>query len=256
MNIEVVVPARNEAQRLQATLQMLARTHPVSIILADNASTDETAIIARRHGAYVVHEPRVGKGFAAIAGIRAATARRVFLCDADLAGLTGPSIRALSELADRAGAPLVRLAIGRVPEDAPVTTLTALPLLRALGITKVNEPLGGLMLIDRDFVLSQHLPGGWGFDVALTLAALASDGSVPELSVEGISHRRKPLRAYQGMSRDVVEAVLVAQGLADWDHTDCTLCNASPVGAVTDPASHGRCRENPGAHAGLIEATG
>jgi hypothetical protein len=56
--------------------------------------------------------------------------------------------------------------------------------------------------------------------------------------------------------RDVVEAVLVAQGLADWDHTDCTLCNAAPVGAVTDPASHGRCRENPGAHAGLIEATG
>lgn len=152
----------------------------------------------------------------------------MFLCDADLDGLTGPSIGALSDLANSSGAPLVRLAIGRTAEDAPVTTLTALPLLRALGITTVNEPLGGLMLLDRDFALSQHLPGGWGFDVALTLAALASDGLVPELPVEGISHRRKPVQAYRGMSREVVEAILVAQGLSDWDHTDCTLCNAPP----------------------------
>ena len=71
---------------------MLAGAHPAPIILADNASADDTARIARRHGARVVHEPRVGKGFAAIAGIRAATAGRVFLCDADVDGLTGPSI--------------------------------------------------------------------------------------------------------------------------------------------------------------------
>ena len=122
----------------------------------------------------------------------------------------------------------MRLAIGRTPEDAPVTTLTALPLLRAIGITAVNEPLGGLMLLDRDFALSQHLPGGWGFDVALTLAVLAGSGPVPELPVEGISHRRKPLQAYRGMSGEVVEAILAARGLSDWDHADCTLCNASP----------------------------
>jgi len=235
MSIQVVVPARNEARRLQATLQMLDGAHPTPIILADNASADDTARIARRHGARVVHEPRVGKGFAAIAGIRAATARSVFLCDADLAGLTGQSVRALSELADSSGAPLVRLAIGRTPEDAPVTTLTALPLLRALGITTVNEPLGGLMLLDRDFALSQHLPGGWGFDVALTLAALARGGLVPELPVEGISHRRKPLRAYCGISREVVETILAAQGLSDWDHADCTLCNA-PARAQSHPS--------------------
>src|SRR5207344_963818 len=102
-----------------------------------------------------------------VAGIRAAAPGRVFLCDADIKGLTARSIGDLLELADGSQAPLVRLAIGRSPEDAPVTTLTALPVLGAFGIGRVSEPLGGLMLIERDFVLCQHLPGGWGFDVAL-----------------------------------------------------------------------------------------
>ena len=228
MNVQIIVPARDEAPRVAATLEMLRGAHPVPIILVDNASRDRTAELASLHGAHVLREPRVGKGFAAIAGIRGASARRVFLCDADVEGLTRSAIEDLHELADSSGAPLVRLAIGRTPEDAPVTTLTAVPLLSALGITAVGEPLGGLMLLDREFALSHHLPGGWGFDVALTLAALEHSGMAPELPAPDISHRRKPLDAYRMMSREVVEAILAARGVIDWDHADCTLCNASP----------------------------
>ena len=57
--ISFVVPAYNEAQLLAATLDAIhaaARdiAHPYELIVADDASTDDTAAIARAHGARVV----------------------------------------------------------------------------------------------------------------------------------------------------------------------------------------------------------
>jgi hypothetical protein len=120
---------------------------------------------------------------------------------------------------------VARLSIGRSPDDAPVTTLVGRPLLAAHGFTKVNEPLGGLVVVDRDFVLGQHLPGGWGFDVALTAAALGACEQVPELPVTGVRHRRKDLSSYVGMAEEVVSALLRAHGVIGWTHEDCVLCN-------------------------------
>jgi glucosyl-3-phosphoglycerate synthase len=231
MSTQVVIPARNEAEHLGALLAMLSEAPDLTITVVDNASTDETSQLASSIGVRVIHESRIGKGFAAAAGVRAAAPGRVFLCDADIKGLTLDAIHRLEDLANRSEAPLVRLALGRRPEDAPVTTLTALPLLSAIGIDAVTEPLGGLMLLEREFVLSQHLPGGWGFDVALTLAGLRSAGAAPELEVDGIAHRRKPLTAYRSMADDVVAAILAAAGVRDWDHRDCTRCS-QPLSAA------------------------
>lgn len=224
---------------LDSLLAMLGDIPHTAITVVDNASGDDTARIAERSGARVLHEARIGKGFAAVTGIRAAGRGRVFLCDADVAGLTTIILRDLIELADGTSAPVVRLAMGRSPEDAPVTTLTALPLLRALGIQGIKEPLGGLMMVDRDFVLSEHLPGGWGFDVALTLAGLRQAGAVPELETAGVSHRRKPLESYRSMASEVAATILASTGMTRWDHCTCTKClstadTASEVDDVLD----------------------
>lgn len=59
----VVVPAYNEAAQLGATLRSLAEQDfrgPVEVIVVDNASSDDTAAVAARHGARVVAEPRRG----------------------------------------------------------------------------------------------------------------------------------------------------------------------------------------------------
>jgi glycosyltransferase involved in cell wall biosynthesis len=56
------------------------------VIVVDNASTDETAEVARQAGAVVVAEPRPGYGFACAAGVRAAGERgaeAVVFLDAD-----------------------------------------------------------------------------------------------------------------------------------------------------------------------------
>jgi len=104
--------------------------------------------------------------------------------------------------------------------------MLALPLLSALGLAERtgSEPLGGLMITERSFLFSQHLPGGWGFDIACTLAAANSGSIVPELPVSGVTHRHKPLIEYVGMAREVCLAALRATSTIPWDHSDCTRC--------------------------------
>jgi dolichyl-phosphate beta-glucosyltransferase len=93
--LSVVVPAYNEAQRLPATLaQILAyldqQAYQSEVIVADDGSTDETAVLAaqiatRRSNLRILQLDHRGKGFAVRAGALAAQGAYILLCDADLA---------------------------------------------------------------------------------------------------------------------------------------------------------------------------
>jgi hypothetical protein len=93
--LEIIIPARNEENRLPAGLALLsakAATLPpgVAIIVVDSASTDTTAAIARQWPATSVPVRlltcgRPGKGAAVKAGLLASTAPYVGFCDADMA---------------------------------------------------------------------------------------------------------------------------------------------------------------------------
>ena len=78
---DVVVPCRDEGPALPA---LLARfPEGLRPIVVDNGSTDDTAAVARAHGAHVVQEPRPGYGAAVHAGLEAATADYVAVIDGD-----------------------------------------------------------------------------------------------------------------------------------------------------------------------------
>ena len=79
--VDVVLPCLNEAAALPWVLSRLPAG--VRAIVVDNGSTDDSAEVARAHGALVVVEPRRGFGSAAHAGLLAATAPIVAFCDAD-----------------------------------------------------------------------------------------------------------------------------------------------------------------------------
>jgi glycosyltransferase involved in cell wall biosynthesis len=81
MNVDVVFPCLNEAQALPGILSRLPQGYRA--IVVDNGSTDDSAVVARAHGAFVVSEPRRGFGSAAHAGLLAASAPFVAFCDAD-----------------------------------------------------------------------------------------------------------------------------------------------------------------------------
>jgi glycosyltransferase involved in cell wall biosynthesis len=93
MELSLIIPARNEARRIEATLKAYAETfdHDAEIIVAVNGSNDDTAAIARRiaadHPHVIVLEilERVGKGGAVRAGFAQARGTYVGFVDGDMA---------------------------------------------------------------------------------------------------------------------------------------------------------------------------
>lgn len=96
----MVIPARNEAAFLPLTLRALERQRlpPSEVIVVDNASTDDTAAVARAWGARVLPCEQVGVSVARQTGLEAARSAWVASTDAD--SLPGPDwLRHLSAAA-------------------------------------------------------------------------------------------------------------------------------------------------------------
>jgi glycosyltransferase involved in cell wall biosynthesis len=95
VQIEIVVPARNEARRLPGGLDALCRkaaalSVPAGILVVDSASTDATSDVVRQWPAgpvpvRLLHCDRPGKGLAIRTGLLATSAPFVGFCDADMA---------------------------------------------------------------------------------------------------------------------------------------------------------------------------
>ena len=79
--VTVVLPCLNEAESLPVVLAAMPAGYQALVV--DNNSTDDTADVARRHGATVVVESRPGYGSAVHAGVVAATTPIVAVIDAD-----------------------------------------------------------------------------------------------------------------------------------------------------------------------------
>ena len=95
VSIEIIVPARNEAQRLPAGLTVLCRKAaqlplPAGILVVDSASSDGTADVVRDWPegpvpVRLLRSDQPGKGRAVRLGLLATRAPFVGFCDADMA---------------------------------------------------------------------------------------------------------------------------------------------------------------------------
>ena len=89
IRVSVVIPCLNEAENIE---ECVTRARQVldengisgEVIVADNASDDNSADLARAAGATVVVEPRRGYGSAYLAGFAAARGDYIVMIDADL----------------------------------------------------------------------------------------------------------------------------------------------------------------------------
>ncbi len=101
--IDVILPVLDESAVLTRVVQSLPPGYRA--IVVDNASTDDSAVVAARAGALVVSEPRRGFGSACWAGLQAATSDVVCFMDcdgsldgADLVRVTRPVLAGESDL--------------------------------------------------------------------------------------------------------------------------------------------------------------
>ena len=71
MKVSVIIPVLNEEKAIAKVINDIPQELVQEIIVVDNGCSDNTAEIARNHGAKVISEPRKGYGRACLAGIAA-----------------------------------------------------------------------------------------------------------------------------------------------------------------------------------------
>lgn len=227
--VAAVVPAKDEATRLGATLDALATIDTVDlIVVVDDGSSDDTLAIARERGVQTVrHETNLGKARAMTSGAdlvqrletdAARAPRALLFVDADLE----ESARNLGALCAPVLAGDADMAIATLPPQKTsgggfgfVVRLAREGISRLAGRT-MTQPLSGMRCLTRDaFQEALPLAGGWGVEVGLTVDVLRNRGRVVEVPVE-LHHRvtgRGPraqlhrLRQY----RDVAAALKVRE---------------------------------------------
>jgi glycosyltransferase involved in cell wall biosynthesis len=213
VDLELVVPAFNEAARLPATLDVLGRflatqTWRSRVVVVDNGSTDGTAAavvaatVGGRMDVAVVGCARPGKGAAVRRGIAGSTSRFVGFIDADLSTPVQTLSRAVAALESGATA-----AIGsRHIPGAELVRQQALSrrlggsVFRALArrlVPGVHDTQCGFKVFEREAVqraLSRCQINGFGFDVELLRQLRAHGATIIEVAVAWTDDERSTLR--------------------------------------------------------------
>jgi hypothetical protein len=206
-DLAIIIPARNEADRIGATVIAAGKVPGADIIVVvDDGSTDETAAAATAAGAHVVrHARNRGKAAAMETGAEAVRLietgaagpvvtgsgpRHLLFLDADLADSAADA----GPLADpvRAGTADVTIAVftTRVRKGGfgIVTTTSGFGIERATG-WRPAQPLNGQRCLTRfAFTAALPLASGWGIETGMTIDLLRKGMRITEVDVP-LSHR-------------------------------------------------------------------
>src|SRR5690606_31536847 len=168
-----IVPAFNEAHRIQGCGESLYRVGWEGVWVIDDGSSDLTAHIAKGAGAHVISFPRNrGKGAALMTGLTLVPqwADIVLLADADLGASACnllPLIDAVVQGAD------VSIAQFRTQGGFGIAKTIATWGIWSLTGRRLTSPLSGQRALSpRARYLLKELPTGWGVEVGMTVKAL------------------------------------------------------------------------------------
>ncbi len=192
-HIVALVPALNRSGEIGDTVRALAGIGAIDrILVVDDGSSDDTAVVAREAGADVLRLPtNRGKGGAVAAGVAATPDATVYvLIDADLARTAGAA-EALLDPVLRGDADLT---IGVLPPAEGKGGFGAVKNLAARGIRaacgwSTRAPLSGQRAV-RASLLREGLPSSsrFGLEVAMTIDVVRAGGRVVEVDVP-MDHR-------------------------------------------------------------------
>ncbi len=215
-----IVAARNEADRIAATLEALAEAVPgIERYVADDASTDDTRMAALRSGATVIGRNRPhGKGGNMTAAATAALDElpddaTVLLCDGDL-GASAAHLRALIEAVEAGRCDIAVAAFERkVGGGLGLAKGYARWAIRRLCGYDATSPISGQRAMSAA-VLRDVLPFAprYGMEVGMTVDAVRAGHRVCEVeldlahratgrSIAGFAHRGRQLRDFVAVHR-------------------------------------------------------
>jgi hypothetical protein len=201
-DVAVIIPARNEADRIAATVTAAAALDGVGlVVVVDDGSTDGTGGLARQAGAVVLrHVRNRGKAAAMQSGANAVGLvdqrerrehpRHLLFLDADLAESAARAwplaVPVLDGRADMTIA--VFAATVKLGGHGLVVGLSGAGISRAVG-WKPAQPLNGQRCLTRAaFEAARPLAPGWGVETALTIDLMRQGFRVAEVEVD-LAHR-------------------------------------------------------------------
>jgi glycosyltransferase involved in cell wall biosynthesis len=212
-----IVAARNEADRVGETVAALAATFPdAEIVVADDASTDATAEVARGHGARVVSGDRSrGKGANVSFAIETVLHRAAepgpptfLLCDGDL----GDSARELAGLVAAAESDGCDLAIAafrqRVGGGFGIALRFARWAIERRCGYRAGAPISGQRAMSAEVLRAVYpFAAGYGMEIGITIDAVRAGFAVREVELDlahratgrnlsGFLHRTRQLRDF------------------------------------------------------------
>ena len=207
--IGIVVTAYNEADRLGETLSALREAFPdARVVVADDASEDGTAEVARAGGAEVVTAPRnMGKGGVAnLAVERLARDGVLVLCDGDL-GASARHLPALVDAVERGDADLAVAVFARsVGGGFGLALGSARRVIRKLTGLELQAPISGQRALAPAVVeaVTPFAPR-FGMETAMTVDAHRAGFRIVEVELPlehratgrtaaGFAHRARQLK--------------------------------------------------------------
>ncbi|HEY8465653.1 MAG TPA: glycosyltransferase family 2 protein [Solirubrobacterales bacterium] len=214
--LTAIVAARNEADRIGATVSALRDAFPgVQVIVADDASEDGTAGAAREAGAQVVSGERsVGKGGNVNRAVSALLAeggpqgRVVLLCDGDLAG-SAAELPPLVEAVENGSCDLAVAAFARrVGGGFGIALRFARWAIERLCGYRAGAPISGQRALSAQaFRAVVPFAEGYGMEIGMTVDAVRAGYVVRELelplahrattrNLRGFLHRGRQLRDF------------------------------------------------------------
>jgi len=205
--IEVILPVLDEAAAIGGVLAAMPDGYAALVV--DNGSSDDSARLAREHGARVVHEPRRGFGAACFAGLQAARTEIVCFMDAD--GSLDPG--ELPRVADPVAAGTADLCLGErvaLPGAWPwharlANRALALELRRRCGVRL--RDIGPMRAARREGLLALTLRDrGFGWPLEMVLRANAAGWALEEVPV-GYGPRSGGRSKVSGSARGTWHAV-------------------------------------------------
>jgi glycosyltransferase involved in cell wall biosynthesis len=218
--VVAIVAAHNEADRIEQTLAALAEVFPgARVLVADDASSDDTAARAAAAGAEVVTAPRnIGKGAA-----NTLAARRVLslaltpeppvfvLCDGDL-GETARQLPALVAAVRRGECDLAVAAFSRrVGGGFGMAVGYARAAIKRLTGLELDAPISGQRAM-RGAVLPVVVPFAhrFGMEIGMTVDAARAGFRIGEVELD-LAHRAtgKDWRGFVHRARQLKDFVLV-----------------------------------------------
>jgi len=201
-DVAIVIPAKNESDRIQATVKAAAGLPGADmLIVVDDGSADDTGLVAENAGAIVLRHARSrGKGAALETGAEAVgllerseereLPRHLLFLDADLAESAAHAAPLMQPVRDGQADMTIAVFSERVRAGGHgfVVALSGSGIRRATGWLPA-QPLNGQRCLTRAaFEAARPLAPGWGVETGMTIDLLRLGLRVSEVEVP-MAHR-------------------------------------------------------------------